>query len=182
MKRKGLTLALTAVLFGVISSNIFTSTSNNPPARTGSPGDKGETCVGGGCHAGTAKPIANWIKSDIPATGYVPGTTYTITATATGKGMDAFGFEIAPQDDKGNMIGKLVVTNAKEMELVGNGKFISQNKGGKKGKDSKTWSFKWIAPKNGPATFNFYGAFLVKNTMTAKEVTYTSKLTINKSK
>src|SRR5262245_52311392 len=84
--------------------------SGAPAGRTGSPGDNFTTCTY--CHSGPAATSqSGWITSNIGASGYVPGSIYTITATATRPGHVKFGFEISPQNPTGGYLGTLVVTN-----------------------------------------------------------------------
>ena len=71
-----------------------------PPGYTNSPGD-GKNCTH--CMGGTAVPVADWITSDIPLSGYVPGITYNIMVTATGTGYK--GFELSPQSQDGYLLG-----------------------------------------------------------------------------
>ncbi|MES1181695.1 MAG: hypothetical protein ABUL44_02775, partial [Flavobacterium sp.] len=66
------------------------------PGVAGDPAGGDQNCTS--CHAGPAATLqTGWISSNIPAAGYVPFTTYTITATATRPGHTRFGFEISPQ-------------------------------------------------------------------------------------
>src|SRR3954471_2995515 len=76
-----------------------------PAGCSGAPSDM-TTCKQGGCHSGNPITIVSgWITSAIPAAGYTPGQTYTITATASYAGLSKFGFEISPQDAQGNVLG-----------------------------------------------------------------------------
>ncbi len=59
------------------------------PGYTGSPGDSLKNCTA--CHGGIAFPVDGWITSNIPSSGYVPGTTYTITAKNREFGATRFG-------------------------------------------------------------------------------------------
>lgn len=164
-----------------------TSVSNNggaPAGRTGSPGDGGLTCAISGCHLPGPAPsvMAGWITSNIPASGYVPGSTYTITATATRPGHVEFGFEISPQNAVGTLLGTLVVTNITEMQLVGANKYITHKLAGTSGPTgSKTWNFNWIAPAAGTGNVTFYGAFNVTNNNNAStgDTIYTSTLVVS---
>ena len=72
----------------------------SPGGYTGSPGD-GKTCKQ--CHGGTVANVTGWITSNIPAEGYTPGTSYTITVTVSGSGSK--GFEVSPQNSSGGLLG-----------------------------------------------------------------------------
>ncbi len=125
------------------------------PGYTGSPGDSLKNCTA--CHGGFASNVDNWITSDIPAEGYVPGQTYTITATNKEFGATRFGFEISPQDTLGNLLGTMVITDAVRTKFVGGTKYITYTENGVEGKDSLSWTFKWVAPQTDEVVF--YGGF-----------------------
>lgn len=152
------------LLISLFSQNAFTSSGGAPAGLTGSPGDGGLTCNFSGCHTGMATtPIAGWITSNVPATGYVPGQTYTITATATQAGCVRFGFQISPQSVSGTYLGTLVVTNSTTTQIVGT-KYIEQKAAGTTGSTGfHTWTFDWIAPATGIGTVTFYGSFNCSN-------------------
>src|SRR3954468_3464763 len=70
-----------------------------PASRTGSPFDAGNCTF---CHTGSAATtLPGLITSTVPASGYIPGTTYTITATISVTGINKYGFEISPQSATG---------------------------------------------------------------------------------
>lgn len=125
------------------------------PGYTGSPGDTFKNCTA--CHGGTAVNVNNWITSDIPDEGYVPGQTYTITATNKESGATRFGFEISPQDTLGNLLGTMVITDAIRTKFVGGTKYITYTENGVEGQDSLSWTFKWVAPQTDEVVF--YGGF-----------------------
>src|ERR1700741_768120 len=92
------TAAIMITAFG--GSEAHSSSGGAPAGKTGSPGDGGN-CTG--CHTGTATTQTSLITSDIPVSGYVPGTTYTITASVSKTGINKFGFEISPQNTSGQL-------------------------------------------------------------------------------
>lgn len=154
-------------------------TNGSPAGCSGSPNDNA-TCSTN-CHNTNVvnKTDTGWIKSNIPSTGYVAGTTYTITTTATGiETSKKFGFEISPQFADGKLAGKLLVTNSTETKLVGGGKYIIQVAGGVDGTVSRTWTFDWIAPVKGSGKLTFYGAYLIGG---KPEISVTSLLEVNEA-
>jgi hypothetical protein len=140
--------------FGTLKLN---KKNGSEPGYTGSPGDTLKNCTV--CHGGVALPVSNWITSNIPAEGYTPGKTYTITATNYEFGATRFGFEISPQNLKGDMLGTIVITDTTTTQLVGNGKYITYKSAGVDGQDFKTWVFDWVAPDAATEDVVFYGAF-----------------------
>src|SRR5436190_21813100 len=153
---KSRSLLLSVLFFGIISLMVFDAvfneanshTSGAAAMRTGSPGDGGATCKN--CHAGPNPTTeVGLITSNIPGTGYVPGQTYSVTATVTRSGHTRFGFEISPQNVAGTKLGTLIVTNGTEMQLVGTGKYITRESAGTAGAGSRSWVFNWTAPVAG---------------------------------
>ncbi len=169
--------AITGLLFHKLTSLSFTN--GSPAGCSGSPNDKVSCSTN--CHNTNVenKTDTGWIKSNIPDSGYVGGTTYTITTTATGiETSKKFGFEISPQYADGKLAGKIIVTNSKETKLVGGGKYIIQIAGGVDGTGSRTWTFDWNAPDKGSGKFTFYGAYLIGG---KPELSVTSSLEVNET-
>ncbi|HUM47833.1 MAG TPA: hypothetical protein PLD84_12960 [Chitinophagales bacterium] len=98
MKKKLLSVLFACIVAtGIISVSFDHATSypdGAPSSVSGSPGDNNKTCAKSGCHPGNSTTIFNAITSTIPVSGYVPGTTYTVTASVTDPALVKFGFEI----------------------------------------------------------------------------------------
>lgn len=167
---------ITLQSFGTIG---FGKKDGTEPGYTGSPGDTLKNCTV--CHGGTAVDVEGWIVSDIPATGFIPGEQYTITATNTEHGATRFGFSISPQALDGTMLGTMVITDTVTTKLVGDGKYATYRADGVDGIDSRSWTFDWIAPDSVNEVI-FYGAFN-SNADGHKEgdKTYLSKLRVYKN-
>ncbi len=131
--------------------------SGSPAGYTGSPGD-GQNCTH--CHGGSVEHVDNWISSDIPESGYIPGQTYLITATATGSGKK--GFEVSPQNFAGDKLGTLIAGSGSK--LVGNNDYITHANG--VSNSTATWNFQWTAPAEGTGDVVFYGAFAIRESHT----------------
>lgn len=147
---KPLPLILALVGTVVLTASVLTP-NGAPPAKTGSPGD-GSNCTE--CHGGTATTTAGLITSNIPASGYVPGTTYQITATNTLTGTGKYGFEVSPQNVTGTLLGTLIAGSGNQ--LVGNNKYVTHLSAST---TTNTWTFSWVAPASGTGPVTFYGAF-----------------------
>jgi hypothetical protein len=177
--------ALIVLSLGILSFILLTSelksSSASPGGKTGSPLD-GVTCTQ--CHGGTATMQAGWISSNIPASGYVPGQTYTITATATHTGASLFGFELTAESPGTGKVGGLIATNTAENQLLGNGNAITHKAAGTAPTgNSRSWSFDWNAPAAGTGDVTFYAAFNAANGngTTSGDVIYTSTLGVQES-
>ena len=153
-------------IFAVFCSIVFLgfmifspSTDGSPAGNSSSPFD-GKDCSS--CHRAKPRPMDGMITTNISGNKYIPGKTYTITATLKGDAKaKKFGFQISPQDNKGKLMGKMVVTNNIETKLAGNGKYMNQITKGVDGNGSKTWTFDWIAPEKNSGDVTFYGSFLI---------------------
>jgi len=149
------------VLFPFIFAGISNS-GGSPGGHSSSMGDNNKTCTS--CHGGSATDQSGWISTNIPSTGYIKGQTYTITVSGTHTGVSRFGFEATAEDNTGNKVGTIVVTNSGETKLVNSNKAISHNGNGfiPTG-DSKTWSFDWTAPSAGAGSITFSTALCAAN-------------------
>ncbi len=182
MKKK-LIIAITAVVS--ISLLLTVKISHSYP--TGAPAGVANDPSGGSanctsCHNGTAIAATTQatITSNIPAAGYTPGTTYTITATVNYTGRSTFGFEISPQNSAGTKLGTLVVTSSATTKMVGN-KYITQQQAGTTGTSgTHTWTFNWVAPALGSGSVTFWGSFLAANGNggSSGDVTYKTSYTV----
>jgi hypothetical protein len=181
-KRSIILTGLIVATLGIILGSTFVSwsyTAGSPDACTGSPADKA-TCAQPSCHEGSAVYKAGLITSNIPEAGYVPGTTYTITGTVFGStSAKRFGFQISPQNQTGQLLGTMIVTNSKETKLTKKGKYITQKDLGVEGRAYKSWSFNWKAPAAGTGKVTFYGCFLVGG---KTEGIFTSRLEVPEGK
>jgi hypothetical protein len=145
-----------AILFVILMAGFGGSEQKSsggaPAGYTNSPAD-GQNCSH--CMGGTAVPVTGWITSNIPASGYMPGSTYTISVTATGSGDK--GFQVSPQDAAGNLLGTLTAGTGNK--LTGSNKYVTHNAA--QSADNYTWNFEWTAPAAGVGDITFYGAIAV---------------------
>ncbi|MCC7302617.1 MAG: T9SS type A sorting domain-containing protein [Bacteroidia bacterium] len=166
------------LLCALTIQQLWSLSTGAPPGFTGSYPDGYSACDV--CHTGpTPTPVNGWITSNIPVTGYIPGNTYTVTATASGTGHDKFGFEVSPMDSFGNLIGTLIPTSS-ETQLTSNSIYITHTSSGTSGMNTKAWNFNWTAPAPGYGNVTFYGAFNVTNNDSSNDfdTIYTSNYTV----
>ncbi|MEP7128924.1 MAG: choice-of-anchor V domain-containing protein [Chitinophagales bacterium] len=189
MKNKLLSIMIACVVAtGIISATFITATSypdGAPSTVTGSPGDANKTCTKSGCHSGTATTMLNAMTSTIPASGYVPGTTYTVTASITDPSIVRFGFEISPQSITGTLLGTMALTNTSKTKFTSsNNKYITHTTSGNSWTGhTATWSFNWTAPVAGTGAVTFYGAFMYANNNggTSGDIVKTSTYTVQEA-
>lgn len=123
------------------------SSGGSPGGYTNSPAD-GKNCSH--CMGGTATAVDGWLTSNVPATGYVPGQTYTIQVVAAGSGRK--GFQVSPQTLAGNLVGTL--TPGTGNKLV-DAKYITHSSAVS---TDATWLFQWQAPSAGAGDVTFYAS------------------------
>ena len=161
MKTRSLLYTL-LVIGGMSMASYVLYPTGSPGGKTGSPGDGSANCTG--CHSGIAQQASGWITSNIPAAGYMPGQTYTITATGTHTGVAKFGFEVTAEDASAAKKGTIIVTDEAQTQTANANKSITHTVNGTSpAGDSKSWSFDWTAPSTGTGTVTFYGAFNAAN-------------------
>lgn len=184
--KKTITLVSLALVIGLVlmdsaKNTAISNTSGAPAGRTGSPAD-GLNCASSGCHSGTATVSPSQIiTSNVPSSGYVPGQTYTITATVSQTGINKFGFQISPQAANGQLLGSLAITNATATKIVST-KYVTHTTAGAAGSNnSRTWSFNWTAPAAGTGDVTFYGAFNYTNgqSNSSGDIVRLNTLTVN---
>lgn len=175
MKKK-IYFSILAIGFAI---TLLSYSSGTPGGKTGSTLDV-NTCTQ--CHSGTAISQENWITSNIPASGYVPGETYTITATGTHSGAAKFGFEIT-SEDASSKVGTFIVTDAATTKLANGNNAIGHTSSNSASSGSKTWSFDWTAPLTGTGDVTFFGAFNAANDngSTSGDVIYTSQMAVSEA-
>jgi len=136
----------------------FTSSNGAPAGYTNAPGESNCTS----CHSGSLITSGtNWdniiLTTNIPATGYIPDSTYNITLSHTQSGIVKFGFSITALNSSNNKAGVLIVTNSTTMTLTnGTRSYIGQLSSGTSGSGSISWSFQWKAPSTPSGNITFY--------------------------
>ena len=162
-------IIVTAIAYAVVNknaNNAFSSSSGSPGGYTNSPGD-GKNCTN--CHGGSASAVTGWITSNIPVAGYVAGTSYTVSCTATGASVNK-GFEITAESSTHAKVG--TYTAGSGTKLTNSSKAVTQSSA--VSSSPKTWTFTWKAPTAGTGTVTFYAAFTV-----SESVTKTCSISVN---
>jgi hypothetical protein len=140
---------------------LYASSSGSPGGKSGSPGDNGTTCTE--CHAGTATSIAGWVTSTIPAQGYTPGETYTMTVNGTLAGAGKYGFELTAETATGSKTGTFIISDATRTRLTNGGNAVTHTSSGNSGGASTSWTVSWTAPATDVGQVRFYVAVNAAN-------------------
>jgi hypothetical protein len=143
----------------ILTGSAFTAyyPGGSPGGYSGSPLD-GQNCTH--CHGGTPITQSGIISSNIDNSGYIPGSTYTITVSVPGTGLK--GFEVSPLNSANQKTGTLIA--GFENRIPNSGKSVTQSI--TSGSDPAIWTFQWTAPIKGTGTVTFYGAFAAGKTHT----------------
>lgn len=159
---KAITFIVILCLILGLTFNLSSSPDGAPSGYANDKASSYKTCAYSGCHSGTAifadTSIAK-ITSNIPSTGYVPGQTYTFTATVNKPGYVRYGFEASPQDSVGNYKGTMIVTNTTKTKITGT-KYITHTQSGN---SNSSWSWNWVAPALGSGQVKMSGALMAAN-------------------
>jgi hypothetical protein len=132
----------------------------SPGGKTGSPID-GSNCTG--CHSG-ADIISKdtWINTNIPQSGYVPGTTYEVKINAYHQGSKRIGFEITSETVT-KKVGIWELADTVNTQFTNDSTAVTHTSKGTAASDSISWTMKWTAPEAGSGNVSFYAAVNATN-------------------
>ncbi len=170
-------LLLLILMPGIIL--LIANRNGSPGGRSGSPGDGNQTCTS--CHSGTAINQTGWITSNIPAEGYVPGTTYQITLNSTHAGAALFGFELTAETSAGQKTGTFAITETNRTKLVNQNKSVTHTfNGTTPSGGGNSWTMNWTAPAMAAGNITFYAAVNAANGngTTSGDVIYRTTLSV----
>ncbi|MCE1201623.1 MAG: T9SS type A sorting domain-containing protein [Bacteroidia bacterium] len=141
---------------------LIANSNGSPGGSSGSPGDGNQTCTT--CHTGTAVNQAGWISTNIPAEGYVPGTTYQVTLSPTHAGAARFGFELTAETGTGQKTGTFAITQSNRTKLVNQNRSVTHTFNGTTPSGGGTsWTMNWTAPATAAGNITFYAAINAAN-------------------
>jgi hypothetical protein len=149
----------------------------------------GLTCNTSGCHTGTLNSGGGsvTVTTDIPATGYVPGQTYSVQVqvTAGGSNGSKYGFSAsAVKSGTSTFTNGFAASDATTLAKSG-GQFIVHNSSvaGSGPNSSHTFSFQWTAPASGTGDVTFFAAgnSANGNNSDSGDQIYTGSLTVSEA-
>lgn len=146
--------------------NVVSNSSGPSSGYTGAPNENDCTS----CHSGTSLVTSGskWNRvrmgSNIPSTGYLMDSTYTITLTYAETGISTFGFQLTSlSSDSSKAAGTFATTDARTQKNSGTVSGLTRNYiehtatgNAKVGTDSTSWVFKWKAPSKNRGGIVFY--------------------------
>lgn len=132
----------------------------SPGGKTGSPID-GSDCTG--CHNDyDAITKDNWISTNIPETGYIPGKTYEIKIDAYHEGSVRIGFEIT-SETASIKAGTWALIDTVKTRFTNDSLAITHTAKGSAAADSVHWIMKWTAPAAASGDVVFYAGVNATN-------------------
>lgn len=184
--KKSIRPATIATLLVISLSSARVLQDNGIAGYTGSPGENNCT----NCHNSFALnsgggSISIATTPSIAASGYVPGTTYTISVTVTKTGVSLFGFGTEILGSTNANTGTISVLNSTQTKLLsssGKTNIVHQLNGGASSPNSKTFDFKWVAPATaGIATVYAAGVAANGNGSSSSDYVYKTSLSLSGS-
>lgn len=131
---------------------LMSSAGGRNDGRSGSPGDNGNTCAA--CHTGGNFNASVEITSDIPVTGYLLNTDYTINVNTTSTS-STHGFQLAAENSSNTKIGTFTAGTGSRVS----GDRITHTTPSSSG----DWSFTWKSPATDLGRVTFYTAVNAAN-------------------
>ncbi len=146
--------------------NVVSNASGPSSGYTGAPNENNCTS----CHSGSSLVTSGskWnrvrMSSNIPSTGYLLDSTYTVTVTYAESGISTFGFQLtALSSDSSKAAGTFATTDARTQKNSGTVSGLTRNYiehtatgNSKVATDSTSWVFKWKAPSKNMGSVVFY--------------------------
>jgi hypothetical protein len=154
------------IVYDGLNQEVNSSSTGAAPGYAGDPAFGGLTCALSTCHSGPAPTVdTGIITTNVPAAGYKPDTTYSISATVTRGGHVKFGFEITAENTSGTNMGTLINMNSNtQLTSYQSHYYITHTSAGNHGTTGfHTWTFNWKAPAAGSGPVTFYGCFNITN-------------------
>ena len=181
MKKNTFLFRMLLIALPVLGLFLFTSYLDGAPnGYSGSPGDGGNNCST--CHFGADNNYNNQstISSNIPAEGYTPGQTYTITVTPNSTA-PKHGFEITAENSSDEKVGEFIANSTTTHYNSTVLTTLTHNAP----LESGVWSFNWTAPSDTQGTITFYAAINAVNGDGAayddQDEPITTSLTVNQT-
>lgn len=123
-------------------------------SRSGSPGDGNISCAS--CHNGGNFSASVAITTDIPDSGYLLNTDYTITINTTSTS-NTHGFQLTAENTSDDKIGTF--TSGSGSRTVNNDKAVTHSSTSTSG----DWTFTWRSPSTDLGSVTFYTAVNAAN-------------------
>ncbi|OYU95121.1 MAG: hypothetical protein CFE21_12505 [Bacteroidetes bacterium B1(2017)] len=155
---------LTALI--AISGVTYTNTSGPSAGLTGAPSEGScSSCHGASITSGTAH--SSITLTGIPAGGYSPGTTYTLTLAGASAATSKNGFQITALNSSNAMAGSFTAGTGSQALTSGSRAYVGHTSSGT---SQSSFTFSWTAPSPAAGTVTFYVAYNATNSNSSSDV------------
>lgn len=150
-------------ILSVLAVFFMSSRGGSPGGRSGSTTDNGATCsTNGGCHTSSSAPSSQeMLSTDVPESGYAPGSSYDITVSVSDEGTSVWGFEMMAEDKNGSPVGTF--SNNTQVNTLNSGLRATHKFASSSASNSQTWVANWTAPSKGIGAVTFYVSTMAAN-------------------
>lgn len=143
-----------------ISSYTFTNESGPSGQYTNAPGEGNCTS----CHTGSAISSGTaWSAitlSGIPAGGYIPNTTYSVTLAGSTAATSKNGFQVTALTSSNTVAGTFAAGTGSSIQTLSGRNYVNHNSSGT---SLTSFTFNWTAPATAVGTITFYVSFNATN-------------------
>ena len=183
--KKNIVASLLVVFGAIVTVSMSVVSDNGKAGFTGSPGEN--VCTN--CHnsytlnSGGGSLVISSSPAFVNNT-YLPGTTYTMSATVSRTGNNLFGIGFEALTSTNTNSGTLAITNTAETRTVNvtvagtSRKNVVHQLNGGASTNSKTFNFTWTAPSSGAVTFYAAGVAANANGLTSGDYVYNTSLAL----
>jgi hypothetical protein len=183
--KKNIVAGLLVVCGAIVTVSMSVVSDNGKAGFTGSPGEN--VCTN--CHnsytlnSGGGSLVISSSPAFVNNT-YLPGTTYTMSATVSRTGNNLFGIGFEALTSTNTNSGTLAITNSAETRAVSvtvagtSRKNVVHQLNGGASTNSKTFNFTWTAPSSGAVTFYAAGVAANANGLTSGDYVYNTSLAL----
>jgi uncharacterized protein (TIGR03437 family) len=158
MSKQTISVLIPIALVSLIPGSLLAHSAGASPGLSGAPGDG--TCAA--CHGdGTVNTAGGKVAITFPASGYAPGSTYSITVTITDATAQRWGFEIAARTAGNAQAGTFAPSDSFTQALNAGGfNWETHTSAGTRPGTSgpTTFQMNWTAPSSNVGTVTFYAA------------------------
>ncbi|MBC7383506.1 MAG: T9SS type A sorting domain-containing protein [Bacteroidia bacterium] len=143
-----------------ISTLTFTYSSGPPGQYTNAPSEGNCTS----CHSGTAiSSGTSWSAitlSGLPAGGYIPATTYTLTLTGSTAASGKNGFQLTALTSSNTAAGSFIAGTGSSTQTLSSRNYVGHNSSGT---SLSSFTFSWTSPSSSAGTLTFFASFNATN-------------------
>ena len=145
-----------ALVMPAIVFVVYSFSSGNPNALSGSVGDNNQTCAQ--CHSGGQFNAQATITTNIPESGYELNKKYNITISAGSSTSSKHGFQLVAENSSNSRVGTFSGGSGLAFVQSATRALHSSNSN-----NVKSWTMEWTSPSEDSGDITFYGVVNATN-------------------